>query len=184
VAMTGAIVADGVALKREISHEESLALLHSVRLTASTVRDSREWLGGCGVVRAAVLKRTLFDERLTLYGWLEDRDFASRVRSQGKVAFVSDAVIVHRGAKSGGRYSHVRLGYSQVVNPVYLRLKGSIGWRDCLWILTTVMPSNFVRSVAGRQVHDRRQRLHGNLLAVCDLARGRVRPERIRDLGG
>ena len=87
-------------------------------------------------------------------------------------------------ASSSGRGSGVRLGYSQVANPLYL----------CGKRRGYPLPRAFP---AYRQEHgdeyaarrswpepyvDRRGRLHGNLLALRDLMAGRMVPERILDL--
>mgnify|MGYP000606119618 CR=1 FL=1 len=66
-----------------------------------------------------------FDERLPLYGWLEDLDYCRRMSPYGRIQRSSMLVGVHMGVK-GGRQSGVRLGYSQVANPIYFVIKGSM----------------------------------------------------------
>ena len=73
------------------------------------------------VVRTHALR---FDERLPLYGWYEDIDFCRRLGIHGQIVRIAAACGVHLGAKAG-RTSGRRLGYSQVVNPLYLWRKGS-----------------------------------------------------------
>ncbi len=71
-------------------------------------------------IRAGVIGKLRFDERLPLYGWQEDIDFTSQLRNlRAHRISVENLFGVHLGTKSG-RVSGVRLGCSQIVNPVYL----------------------------------------------------------------
>ena len=77
---------------------------------------------GCNMaVRLAPMRAhgLRFDERLPLYGWQEDVDLSRRLAAFGQVVRIDAACGVHLGVKSG-RGSGVRLGYSQVANPLYL----------------------------------------------------------------
>ena len=82
---------------------------------------------GCNMAfRAAAIRGRRFDERLVLYGWLEDRDFGSALAKEGgRLVKLAAARGVHMGAK-GGRVRGERLGYSQVVNPLYMNRKGTM----------------------------------------------------------
>ena len=126
VGLTGRVLLDG-AVHGEIDRAATAAALARSASEARTGgwRPTRELYGCNFVVRVAAASDLRFDERLPLYGWLEDHDFARRLRCQGMLAKVDDCVIVHRAASSGGRQAHLRLGYSQVMNPVYLARKGS-----------------------------------------------------------
>ena len=75
---------------------------------------------------------------------------------------------MHLGTKAG-RLSGRRLGYSQIVNPVYLRTKGTITRASLLqhWFKNIV--SNVVLSLRPEPYVDRRGRLHGNILGFRDL---------------
>ena len=84
---------------------------------------------------------------------------------------------VHLGHKSG-RVPGVRFGYSQIANPVYLCGKGTVSRLFAARLMTGNLLANLVRSVAPDPVVDRRGRLRGNLLAIRDLCRGRLVPER------
>jgi GT2 family glycosyltransferase len=64
----------------------------------------------------------MFDERLPLYGWQEDVDLSRRLAAFGTVVKVPAARGVHLSVKLG-RNSGVRLGYSQIANPLYLSFK-------------------------------------------------------------
>jgi GT2 family glycosyltransferase len=145
-------------------------------------RPTRELYGCNFVVRFSGAPDLRFDERLPLYSWLEDHDFARRLLRHGRLAMVHDCVIVHRAAASGGRQAHLKLGYSQVMNPVYLHRKGSFP----LWLVGQQVfrpvAKNVALSVAGPSASWRRERLRGNGTAVHDIVRGRITPERIVDL--
>ena len=77
------------------------------------------------IVRTApVLAHGLrFDENLPLYGWLEDIDFARSIAPYGRVVKSMLLRGVHLGVKRG-RTSGVKLGYSQIANPLYMLEKG------------------------------------------------------------
>lgn len=180
VGLTGDVLLDG-AVSGEVLRESAAAAL-----TASAEKpDNGRWspareLYGCNfVVRLDRAPELRFDDRLPLYSWLEDHDFARRLMKVGQLAKVMDCVIVHRAAASGGRQSHVRLGYSQTMNPFYLFRKGSFP----LWLTAEqtfrVVAKNIALSLVGSQRAWRRERLRGNAMAARDIARGRVTPERI-----
>ena len=112
VALTGRVLLDGAA-KGEIPVAQAI---HALAASAEEApsgrwRPTRELYGCNLVVRAPVAMSERFDERLPLYSWLEDHDFARRCMRRGQLAKVDDCVIVHRGAASGGRQAHRRLGY-------------------------------------------------------------------------
>lgn len=93
--------------------------------------------------------------------------------------------LVHLGVRSG-RISGVRLGYSQIVNPVSFWRKPE---EQGLGPLTVhfwqrLVVSNLAHSVvlSKRVREDRPGRLRGNLLAFGDLLRGRIELERILSL--
>jgi GT2 family glycosyltransferase len=123
-----------------------------------------------------------FDERLPLYGWQEDVDLSRRLAAFGSVMQIEAAYGVHLGVKLG-RGSGVRLGYSQVANPLYLRAK-RCGYplRRALSHIASNMAMNSARSIWPEPYVDRRGRLIGNMLALRDLLIGRMMPERILDL--
>lgn len=141
-----------------------------------------EALYGCNmIVRLEAVADLRFDTALPLYGWLEDIDFTFQLGRRGEMVRSSLLRGVHLGAK-GGRSPGVRLGYSQMANPIYLLRKGTIKpalarrnmWRN--------LAANLVRSLKPEPHVDRRGRAKGNLLALCDLARGRLDPRRILEL--
>ncbi len=94
--------------------------------------------------------------------------------------FESGAILQYLGAKSG-RVAGDRLGYSQVVNPIYLARKGTFPWSHALPSAARHFAMNALRSLAPEPHVDRFGRLRGNLRALGDLLRGRAHPTRILD---
>ncbi|HET6307560.1 MAG TPA: glycosyltransferase [Rhodopila sp.] len=140
---------------------------------------------GCNMaVRLAPMRAHAlrFDERLPLYGWQEDVDLSCRLATFGRVVQIDAACGVHLGVKSG-RGSGLRLGYSQVANPLYLCGK-RLGYPlpRALEHIVRNMAMNLLRAARPEPYVDRRGRLRGNFLALRDLTRRRMAPERILDL--
>lgn len=141
-----------------------------------------EGLYGCNMAyRSTAAAGILFDERLKLYGWQEDIDFATQVAKRGRVVKCEAFAGVHQGVK-GARTSGLRLGYSQVVNPLYLIAKGtmsrSFGWR----LMLRNIAANHWRALRPEPWVDRIGRVKGNWLGLGDAVRGRLTPERIETL--
>jgi len=183
VGLTGRVLLDG-AVTGEISEDETVAAI-AASWTEPVSGAWKRWeeLYGCNfAIRLDLIGDERFDERLPLYSWLEDHDMARRLLRIGALAKVEDCVMVHRAAASGGRQSHRRLGYSQVMNPLYLWRKGSFSFPYAVGHLDKRLAKNSVLAVAGPEREWRRERLRGNLLALGDAARGRITPERILDL--
>jgi len=136
---------------------------------------------GCNMaVRVRVVKDAdlHFDERLPLYGWLEDVDFSRRLARWGRIVRTRAARGVHMGVKSG-RQSGIRLGYSQIANPVYLMRKGTFGWPRAIGQISRNIAMNLIFSLRPERYVDRWGRLRGNIKAIEDLVRGRLAPERV-----
>lgn len=169
-----------------MTYEEGLAALRSAeaRRPHSPEEIVCEQVGGYGCnmsVRAEHARNVRFDERLVLYGWQEDIDFTRRLRSHGRLVSLSTLVGVHLGVKSG-RVSGVRFGYSQLVNPVYLIMKGTMPAGFALELMARNFFANVAKCFRPEPHIDRRGRLKGNLLAAFHLLQGRIEPERILDL--
>lgn len=183
---TGRVLADG-ARGPGLSIDEGEAILDGAIVSGANGDPSIEptWNGyGCNMAfRLAPIRDhgLRFDERLPLYAWYEDVDFSRRVAPYGRVVKINAATGVHLGTKKG-RTSGKRLGYSQVVNPVYFARKGTFAWRKSLLSILRNMGMNVARSVRPEAYIDRRGRLLGNLLGIVDVIRGRAKPERILDL--
>ena len=180
VGLTGRVLLDGASTEEVPAAvaDRAIAASRSAPLTGS-YRRSRELYGCNFAVRMAAAPDIRFDDRLPLYSWLEDHDLARRLMRIGELAKVDDCVIVHRGATSGGRQAHERLGYSQVMNPFYLWRKGSFPTWLMGYETGPRVAKNVVGSLLGEERTWRRRRLRGNVLALADLLRGRVTPERI-----
>lgn len=139
-------------------------------------------LYGCNMAfRRAAISGIRFDERLPLYGWQEDIDFAAQVRQRGRIVSTRAFAGVHRGVKQG-RSSGIRVGYSQVVNPAYLARKGTMRPGYALKIVVRNVAANHWRVFQPEAWVDRLGRLKGNWLGLFDLMRGRITPERIARL--
>jgi GT2 family glycosyltransferase len=130
------------------------------------------------VVRAHAIR---VDERLPLYAWYEDIDVTRQLGRHGAILRLAGARGVHLGSKSG-RVKQLRLGYSQVVNPVYLARKGTFPWNHAIPSAARHCLANLVRSLKPEPWADRWGRFRGNMIGLWDLLRGRAAPERILDL--
>jgi hypothetical protein len=115
---------------------------------------------------------------LPLYGWQEDIDFSRQFLRRGRLVRSGEIVGVHRGVKEG-RTSGVRFGYSQVINPIYLRRKGTMRWQHAYELVWRNVTANLLMALRPEPWIDRRGRVKGNALAFWDVARGVVDPERM-----
>jgi len=181
VVTTGTVIADG-AKGPGFTVEVARKLLSVDQAGGPWVGVQRAWSGyGCNMaVRSATVRRLAvrFDERLALYAWYEDIDFTRRVGEYGKIVRVAAARGVHLGVKLG-RTSGRQLGYSQVINCVYLAKKGTYPWDQAVKSILRHFAINLVRSLWPEAWIDRRGRLYGNLLALRDMCRGITMPERV-----
>ncbi len=134
---------------------------------------------GCNMAfRRSAIADLLFDERLVLYSWLEDRDFGGALAKRGGILVkLGSAIGAHLGVKAG-RVSGRRLGYSQVINPLYLHRKGTMTTASLCDHLARNLASNTIKSFAPEPYIDRRGRLAGNIRAVLDIIAGVAAPER------
>lgn len=179
---SGRLLADGASAKTPIGRAAaSQALYHHVlegpapRYQRSTVVPLNR-LYGCNMfVRRELLTHVRFDERLPLYGWLEDLDFSRRLLPHGKLARIDEAVAIHIGARSGGRTQHLRFGYAQIVNPLYLRSRGTVRNFE----LARLVVAPVLKNVLSFANPDRRTRARGNFFALLDIARKVSDPERM-----
>jgi hypothetical protein len=69
-----------------------------------------------------------------------------------------------------------------MANAAYLARKGTVPLHHLIKTASKNLISNTVRSLWPEPYVDRRGRLQGNLLALADLARGRIAPERVLEL--
>lgn len=180
-AFTGRVLADGVT-------GPGIPLAEAMRLVVAPPESDWSWIEpyspyGCNMAfRLSSIAGLRFDERLVLYGWLEDRDFGGALaRRGGRLVKSAEAVGVHMGVK-GGRMAGERFGYSQIVNPLYMLRKGTMTVGQVADHLFRNISSNLFRSPRPEPFIDRRGRLKGNILGIADILRGRLQPERAADL--
>jgi GT2 family glycosyltransferase len=183
VAATGFLLADGVN-GPGLSVQQALKIGETGSCASVGRAKLIDYYGtyGCNMAfRMETVRRNgvLFDENLPLYGWQEDIDFSLRLAPFGRIVKCQDLRGVHLGVKLG-RTSGIRFGYSQIANPVYLVRKGSIAWRYAMNLMWRNIAANLVRSFYPEPWIDRKGRLKGNVLALIDVAIGRVSPLRIR----
>ncbi|NKE48462.1 glycosyltransferase family 2 protein [Roseomonas frigidaquae] len=184
VVTTGTVIADG-AKGPGISVDEGRALLAADVPPPDALAVAPHFNGyGCNMAfRLAPLRAhgIRVDEALPLYGWYEDIDVTRALGRHGSILRLAGARGVHLGSKSG-RVSGLRLGYSQVANPVYLARKGTFPWGHAIPSAARHTAMNALRSLAPEPHVDRFGRLRGNLIALADLLRGRAHPARILEL--
>ncbi|MQR99853.1 glycosyltransferase family 2 protein [Gluconobacter aidae] len=135
---------------------------------------------GCNMAfRCSAIKRlgTRFDENLPLYSWYEDMDFSRSLLPHGRIVRVNGARGVHLGNKTG-KGSGIRLGYSQIINSIYLARKGTYPWSHALKSAGRHFLINALKSFRPEPYIDRRGRLRGNLIGIGDVVRNRITPER------
>ncbi len=184
VAVTGRPIVDG-ANGPGVDSEAALALLEADEKMA-TDRDFAPTYGtyGCNMAfRVEAIRRSgaQFDEKLPLYGWQEDIDFSRQLSGHGRIVDSKALRGVHLGTKSG-RTSGVKVGYSQIANPVYLIRKGTVSFGFAGALVGRNVLANLSKSFCPEPWIDRRGRLLGNCLALRDLVTGRISPQRILEL--
>jgi hypothetical protein len=187
VMVTGCVVADGI-IGPGLAVDEArrrLAMLQPVEVDSKALEMDPVPNGyGCNMavrMDAVAAGSCRFDERLPLYGWLEDVDFSGQLARVGRIVKVRGARGIHLGVKRG-RQSGIRLGYSQIANPIYLLRKGTCPWPLALRLMSRNISANFARSIKPEPYIDRRGRLVGNCRAFLDCIEGRLIPERILEL--
>lgn len=181
----GLLLADGINTAG-ISTEQAEELVQrydDVESSPDTIiRKDMKGLYGCNMTyRRAMIEGIWFDERLKLYGWQEDIDFAAQLLGRGRLVQTHAFAGVHQGVK-GGRASGVRLGYSQIINPLYLSGKGTMRTSFALRIIFGNFVANHARALKPEPWVDRAGRVRGNWLGLFDAVRGRLTPERIEAL--
>jgi hypothetical protein len=140
------------------------------------------WTYGCNMIaRWATVADVRFDERLPGYAWLEDSDYGVRctVGKHGPVTCVA-AKAVHLGWR-GGRTSGLRLGFAQIVNPLYLWRKAKVFplWHVVVQYWLRCLGGNFVGILTRDTKWDRLGILKGNLLGFKHLLSGRCDPSEL-----
>lgn len=186
VMTTGLVLRDGILGPGLTLPEAEAAIAEVADEPLASSPDFPEVYNGYGcnmsilmpVARAQSLR---FDPELPLYAWWEDVDFSRRLAVHGRIVRVRQARGVHLGVKKG-RQSGLKLGYSQVANPLYLLRKGSCTPQRVAAQIARNVLANMAKILFPEAYIDRRGRVMGNLLAVADLLKGRLSPGRIIDL--
>jgi len=184
VGIGGLVLRNGANDVEQVSWEEAQRLISDPPPlpTGPPTFASTRSLYGCNMAfRIAAIGDLRFDERLVLYGWLEDKDFSRIAGRTGRLVRYSGMVGVHLGMKSG-KVSGKRYGYSQVVNAWYLYRKKVIGRKEVWPNLFKAIVANGIKSFRPEKSIDRYGRFVGNLVGVGELIRGRCRPERAEEL--
>ena len=188
VGLTGQVLADGIK-GEAITEREAQAILSGVapprpHWSSGHVARPVESLYGCNMaVTAAVAARCSFDEGLPLYGWQEDCDFTGQARKLGDTRIVPACRGVHLGVKSA-RTSGVRLGYSQIANPIQIAKRGNMTRLRMVRFLGLAILANVGKALLRQRPVDYPGRLRGNLRALSDLVHGRCSPDRVLTLKG
>ena len=184
VGATGDVLADGINTTG-ISREDACRIVaeRDARGDYPTgILAERYGLYGCNMAyRTAAIGDIRFDERLRLYGWQEDIDFAAALLGRGRIVKTLAFAGVHQGSKHG-RTPGLRLGYAQVINPLYLVRKGTMRRNYAIKLIARNMLANHLRSFSPEPWVDRFGRAKGNWVGLLDAMRGRLTPERIEEL--
>lgn len=183
---TGTVLADGIT-GPGISVRDGLRMVdREHRRRSGAAMQIRPVYNGYGcnmAIRMAIVKAAClrFDENLPFYGWLEDVDFSRLVAQYGQLVSARQLEGVHLGTKSG-RSSGVRLGYSQIANPLYLMRKRTMSVPQATMQIGRNLIANLVKVWRPEPWVDRKGRLRGNAIAFRDLLKGRLAPQNIEAL--
>jgi hypothetical protein len=182
VALTGRPVQDG-ANGPGLTIEDALGLIDAVPAANDVICPTYGTYGCNMAFRFDPIRKhqIFFDENLPLYGWQEDIDFSRALSPYGRIVEWGLLQGIHLGIKSG-RTSGVRFGYSQIANPRYLIRKGTMSRSFAGSLVCRNLAANLFRSFRPELWIDRRGRLKGNVLALIDMATGRISPRRILSL--
>jgi GT2 family glycosyltransferase len=177
----GSVIRDG-ARTQPISWQQAREILALPRPADPRASSEVADLYGCNMAfRMSAINDLQFDERLVLYGWLEDKEFSRKAAKNGRLVECSLLAGVHLGLQSG-RVSGKRYGYSQVVNAWYLYKKDALSLREASANILKALLVNAAKTFRPENHIDRRGRLHGNLVGVMHLLSGACRPETAAEL--
>jgi glycosyltransferase involved in cell wall biosynthesis len=185
--VTGRVLIDGVTSKA-LQWSDGQSIVNKadlpkkmVTMNDYKVQDHRSPYGCNMAFRAKNIADIRFDERLVLYGWLEDRDFAFRAGTGANMIWTDAVWGVHLGTRHG-RAPGLGFGYSQVVNPWYLMKKGSMTPYDVFGNILRGFAGNVWGSFFKNSYTDRCCRLKGNIIGLKDIMTGRWAPEKVTEL--
>jgi len=184
VGATGHVLADGIKTEG-ISREDARKIVAARDAQGGYPDDivcECDGLYGCNMAyRTSAVRDIRFDERLRLYGWQEDVDFAGALKGRGKIVWTRAFAGVHQGSKHG-RTPGIRLGYAQIINPLYLVGKGTMPLGFALKLMSRNVLANHGKILFPEPWVDRLGRTKGNWIGLFDAVRGRLTPERIEEL--
>jgi GT2 family glycosyltransferase len=183
IGLNGVVIADGATSPGfTFERGRTLAEKYSKRpKPESYIRDIAGVYGCNMAFRTSAIGSVRFDERLALYGWQEDADFCGALRGTGRIIQTNRAWGIHLGTKLG-KGSELRLGYSQIINPVYIARKGNMLFTFAFRLAGRNFLANLIKSIRPESYVDRRARLRGNLIGLLHLITGRLTPEYILQL--
>lgn len=170
----------------QMEREEARQIIQDTVLESRPPREWRELFGCNMTVRSAAVRRERFDERLVLYAYLEDRDYAARIARYGRIMSYTPAKLIHFGSR-GGRVSEKVMGYAMTMNSTYLFQKGVLNFKEYTRLGPGVVAANLAGALGMRNIgrpdilsrETRRLRLLGNVLAIKDIICYGIQPERV-----
>ena len=180
---TGLVLRDGVK-QGGISYEAAMAEVNAQRRIAGAAYSiiPVDELYGCNMAfRASAVQDLRFDEKLPLYAWQEDVDFAGQLLSKGRVVKTDAFAGVHRGVNKG-RSPGLALGFSQMVNPAYLVRKGTMRPKKAARLMARNLIANHVHALKPEPFIDRLGRVRGNWLGLWHILCGKSDPTAILSL--
>jgi glycosyltransferase involved in cell wall biosynthesis len=178
IGATGNVLRDGVK-QGGLSYADAVQTLGNYRPQLPVLTSDSETLYGCNMAfRTAAIGQSRFDEKLPLYAWQEDVDFAGQMRRKGRIVSTSAFAGVHRGVNKG-RTPGLALGYSQIINPAYLVAKGTMSVPKAARLMVKNIIANHVKRFRPEPFIDRAGRARGNWRGLADLLRGKIDPGEI-----
>ncbi len=185
VGVNGNLIADGIN-SGGIDYHQALEMIRQWEdrgdALDTTLLTDLDGLYGCNMAfRADAIGSNRFDESLPLYGWQEDIDFSARVGRGKHMGKTKAFAGIHRGVNRG-RTSGVRLGYSQIANPIYLVRKGTMSLPFALKISIKNFIANHAKLMKPEPWIDRVGRAKGNWFAIGDFLLGKVEPSRMLEI--
>jgi GT2 family glycosyltransferase len=175
IGVGGRLLLDGTTRQ-----EAQTAINQAIRNSADEAKNATG-LYGCNMsFRRGAMQDERFDERLSLYAWLEDFDFSIRMSRKGRLMMVPSMLLCHLRSLSG-RMCHERFGFAQIMNPWYLCKKGIITRKE-MWNrhLLRVFAANLTYLPA--DARNRSLRLRGNFRALALIARRKIQPEAVKHI--
>lgn len=174
---TGQVLADGIN-NEGLTYQEALSIIATYETQPKPTLVIEDFLCayGCNMAFSSrAIGERRFDENLPRYAWQEDMDFAGQLANVGKVIRTNAFAGVHRGVKKS-RSQGVDLGFSQIVNPLYLVRKGTMRYRKAATLIIRNVVANHVKVLRPEPYIDRWGRLKGNWLGFFHLLRGEMDP--------